>query len=45
VEVDVTLKDGQTKKYQITMMLYNLKDETAGLARRGRWIITKFETT
>jgi hypothetical protein len=43
VEVDVTLKDGQTKKYQITMMMYRLKDEVTNLAHNGRWVITKFE--
>ena len=44
VEVDVTLKDGTTKKYKVTMELYRLKDEAAGIPRNGRWVITKFET-
>jgi hypothetical protein len=44
VEVDVVLKDGQAKKYKITMEVYNLKDEAAGISHRGRWVITKFET-
>jgi len=44
VEAEIVMKDGQTKKYQITMMMYRLKDEAANIAQNGRWIITKFET-
>lgn len=44
VEVDVTLRDGTTKKLNVTMEMYSLRDETAGISFGGRWVITKFET-
>jgi hypothetical protein len=44
VDLDVVQKDGQAKKYQITMMMYRLRDETANISHNGRWVITKFET-
>jgi hypothetical protein len=43
VEVEVKTKDGAAKKYRIMMKMYNLRDEAANIAHRGRWIITKFE--
>jgi len=43
VEVQVKLKNGTVKNYKITMEMYNLKDETANIPYRGRWVITKFE--
>jgi predicted nucleic acid-binding Zn-ribbon protein len=41
VDVQVTLKDGQTKNYEFDLRQYDLKDEAANLARKGRWIIVK----
>lgn len=39
VEIDVTDKAGQVKKYKIAIKMYNLKDEALNLAHRGRWVI------
>ena len=44
VEVDVTLRDGTTKKLNVTIEMYSLTDEAAGISFGGRWVITKFET-
>ena len=43
LEVQVKGKDGAVKNYKITIEQYDLKDEAANIARRGRWVITKFE--
>jgi hypothetical protein len=43
LEVQVKGKDGAAKNYKITIKMYDLKDEAANIARRGRWVITKFE--
>jgi hypothetical protein len=43
LEVQVKGKDGAAKNYRIFIRMYDLKDEAANIARRGRWIITKFE--
>ena len=43
LEVQVKGKDGAAKNYKITIEQYDLKDEAANIARRGRWVITKFE--
>jgi hypothetical protein len=43
LEVQVKGKDGATKNYRITIKMYDLKDEAANIARRGLWVITKFE--
>jgi hypothetical protein len=43
IQVEVQTKDGQTKNLKIHMEKYTMKDEAAGLAHRGRWVITKFE--
>jgi hypothetical protein len=43
VELQVKAKDGTTQNWHITMRMYDLKDEAANVAHRGRWVITKFE--
>jgi uncharacterized protein YcfL len=43
VDIKCVLKDGTEKNYRVFMRKYVLKDEAAGITRRGRWIITKFE--
>lgn len=43
VDIECVLKDGTEKNYRVFMRRYVLKDENAGITRRGRWIITKFE--
>jgi len=43
VDIKCVLKDGTGKNYRVFMRRYILKDEAAGITRRGRWIITKFE--
>jgi hypothetical protein len=43
LEVQVKGKDGAAKNYKIAIKMYDLKDEAANIARRGRWVITKFE--
>jgi len=43
VDMHCVLKDGTEKDYRVFMRRYVLKDETAGITRRGRWIITKFD--
>jgi hypothetical protein len=43
LEVQVKAKDGAVKNYKIMIRMYDLKDEAANIARRGRWVITKFE--
>ena len=43
VEVQVKTKAGAAQNWRIIMRMYNLKDEAANLAHRGRWVITKFE--
>ena len=43
VEVKVEGQSG-TKNYKFYLRMYNLRDETLNLARRGRWIIIKIET-
>lgn len=39
VEIEVTDKAGQVKKYKIAIKMYNLKDEALNLDHRGRWVI------
>jgi len=43
VEIQTVGLDGSTKNYKILMKMYDLKDEAAGVTRRGRWVIIKFE--
>jgi hypothetical protein len=43
VDIKCVLKDGTEKNYRVFMRKYVLKNEAAGITRRGRWIITKFE--
>jgi len=43
LEIQVKGKDGAAKNYKIAIKMYDLKDEAANIARRGRWVITKFE--
>ena len=43
VVVEAKNKAGQVNKYQFYLRQYDLKDEAANLARRGRWIIIKIE--
>jgi hypothetical protein len=43
VEISTIGKDGQTKNYRFHLKRYELKDETAGVTRRGAWKIINFE--
>lgn len=43
IVVEAKNQAGQVKKYQFYLRQYDLKDEAANLARRGRWIIVKIE--
>lgn len=43
VVVDTKNKAGQVKNYRFYLRQYDLKDEAANLARRGRWIIIRIE--
>jgi hypothetical protein len=43
IEIRVTANEGKTSKMKITMRMYVLRDEAAGLTRRGQWKIIKFE--
>ncbi len=43
LELQTTGKDGVVKNHKIIMKMYDLKDEAANVARKGRWIIVKFE--
>lgn len=43
VDVNVVGKDGKAKTYKFFLEKYELKDEATNLARRGRWVIVKFE--
>jgi len=43
LEIQVKAKDGAVKNYKVIIRMYDLKDEAANIARRGRWVITKFE--
>jgi hypothetical protein len=43
VEIKSIGKDGQAKNYRFHLKRYELKDETAGLTRRGAWKIINFE--
>ena len=43
VVVEAKNQAGQVNKYQFYLKQYDLKDEAANLARRGRWIIIKIE--
>lgn len=43
--VDVTAEtESGTKNYKFHLRVYNLRDETLNLPRRGRWVITKIES-
>jgi hypothetical protein len=41
VAVETKIKGGQVKSYEFWLRQYDLKDEAANLARRGRWIIVR----
>jgi hypothetical protein len=41
VTVETKNKAGQIKSYEFWLRMYDLKDEAANLARRGRWIIVR----
>jgi hypothetical protein len=43
VEVKVISKEGQVKNYIFHLRMYNLRDETLNMNRRGRWVIIDFE--
>lgn len=43
VDLKCTMIDSTLKNYKVSMRKYVLKDEAAGLTRRGRWIIVKFK--
>jgi hypothetical protein len=43
IDVKVVSKTGQAKNYKFYLRMYNLKDETLNIARRGRWVIIKTE--
>jgi hypothetical protein len=43
VEVSITTRAGVTKKYNLAMRMYNLKDEANNIRHPGRWVIIKFE--
>ena len=43
LELQTIGKDGVAKNHKIIMEMYDLKDEAANVARKGRWIIVKFE--
>jgi hypothetical protein len=43
VVVETKNKAGQVKSYRFYLRQYDLKDEAANLARRGRWIIIRIE--
>jgi len=43
VDVKIMTKAGDEKTYRFYLRNYNLKDETLGINRRGRWIIVNFE--
>jgi len=44
-EVKVVNKAGAEKTYVFQLRLFNLKDETLNLNRRGRWVITDIKAT
>ncbi len=43
IDLQTIGKDGATKNHKLIMMMYNLKDEAANVAHKGRWVIIKFE--
>ncbi|MGB8952169.1 MAG: hypothetical protein WCC06_05845 [Candidatus Aminicenantales bacterium] len=43
VEVEIKIKEGETKKYKFYLRMFNLRDEVLNLNRRGRWVIVKTE--
>jgi hypothetical protein len=43
LEIKAVGKDGQAKNYRFHLKRYELKDETAGITRRGAWKIINFE--
>jgi hypothetical protein len=43
VDLEVTDKEGQLKKFKIAIKMYSLKDEALNVAHRGRWVIIKME--
>jgi hypothetical protein len=43
VEIKCSFPDGTEKNYQIFLRRYVVEDTIAGITRRGRWIIVKFE--
>jgi hypothetical protein len=43
IEVKVVTKAGQAKNYKFYLRMYDLKDETLNMIRRGRWVIINFE--
>lgn len=43
VQLEVKTKAGAVENYKIWMKMYQLKDEAANVAHRGRWVITKIE--
>ncbi|MFC2157603.1 hypothetical protein ACFLT9_07190 [Acidobacteriota bacterium] len=44
VDVKCTTSDGSARNYKVFMRRYVLEDELTNLTRRGRWIITNFDT-
>jgi hypothetical protein len=43
LEIQTVGKDGAAKNHKILMKMYDLKDDAANVAHRGRWVIIKFE--
>ena len=43
LDLQTTGKDGVSKNHKILMKMYDLKDEAANVAHKGRWVIIKFE--
>lgn len=44
VDIQVTLKNGTTSNVKVKLRHYELRDESANLTHRGRWIIVRFQT-
>jgi hypothetical protein len=43
LELQTIGKDGVAKNHKILMKMYDLKDDAANVAHKGRWVIIKFE--